>query len=296
MVLKVIIELALHLFFSNILFYQNFIITIFSAYFILLQLVYHKGDEQMVQVNNVKPILEIKNLNKQIDGQTVIDNINFSIQKGDIYGFLGPNGAGKTTTLRMITRLIFPNSGDIFIDGHSIQTDSILALSKVGSIIENPTFYLHLSARQNLTLSAKLAATKVSKARINEVLSIVDLKNVMDKKVKTFSLGMKQRLGIANALLCSPRLILLDEPTNGVDPLGLRDMKTLIKRLAEKENITFLISSHMLREMRDLCNKAAFIQDGKIVEKGDISELLQTYQVTNLEDLFFACIKERMTE
>ncbi|GIN73387.1 hypothetical protein J14TS2_38620 [Bacillus sp. J14TS2] len=249
----------------------------------------------MKQANKEKPILEIKNLNKQIVGETVIHGINFSIQKGDIYGFLGPNGAGKTTTLRMITRLIFPNSGDVLIDGYSIRNDSILALSRVGSIIENPAFYLHLSARQNLTLSAKLAATKVTKVRINEVLSIVDLKDAKDKKVKTFSLGMKQRLGIANALLCYPSLIILDEPTNGVDPMGLREMKTLIKRLAEKEKITFLISSHMLREMEDLCHKAAFIQGGKIVEEGNISELLETYQVTNLEDLFFACIKESLT-
>lgn len=249
----------------------------------------------MKQANKEKPILEIKNLNKQIDGETVIHGINFSIQKGDIYGFLGPNGAGKTTTLRMITRLIFPNSGDVLIDGYSIQNDSILALSRVGSIIENPAFYLHLSARQNLTLSAKLAAIKVTNVRINEVLSIVDLKDAKDKKVKTFSLGMKQRLGIANALLCYPSLIILDEPTNGVDPMGLREMKALIKHLAENEKITFLISSHMLREMEDLCHKAAFIQGGKIVEEGDISELLETYQVTNLEDLFFACIKESLT-
>ncbi|MFD1413581.1 ABC transporter ATP-binding protein [Oceanobacillus jeddahense] len=248
-----------------------------------------------MQVNNETSILEIKNLNKKINGQTVIDHIHFSIEKGDIFGFLGPNGAGKTTTLRMITRLIFPNSGDILIDGHSIKTDSVLALSRVGSIIENPAFYLHLTAKQNLNLSAKLAAIKVPKARINEVLSIVDLKEAMNNKVKTFSLGMKQRLGIANALLCYPSLIILDEPTNGVDPMGLREMKILIKRLAEKEKITFLISSHMLREMEDLCHKAAFIQSGKIVEEGDISELLEVYQVTNLEDLFFACIKENLT-
>ncbi|WP_040985246.1 ABC transporter ATP-binding protein [Oceanobacillus jeddahense] len=248
-----------------------------------------------MQVNKETSILEIKNLNKKINGQTVIDHIHFSIEKGDIFGFLGPNGAGKTTTLRMITRLIFPNSGDILIDGHSIKTDSVLALSRVGSIIENPAFYLHLTAKQNLNLSAKLAAIKVPKARINEVLSIVDLKEAMNNKVKTFSLGMKQRLGIANALLCYPSLIILDEPTNGVDPMGLREMKTLIKRLAEKEKITFLISSHMLREMEDLCHKAAFIQSGKIVEEGDISELLEVYQVTNLEDLFFACIKENLT-
>lgn len=133
------------------------------------------------------------------------------------------------------------------------------------------------------------------KTRINEVLSIVDLKEAKDNKVKTFSLGMKQRLGIANALLCYPSLIILDEPTNGVDPMGLREMKALIKRLAEKEKITFLISSHMLREMEDLCHKAAFIQSGKIVEEGDIAELLNVYQVTNLEDLFFACIKENLT-
>lgn len=251
---------------------------------------------QATRINDQNTILEIKNLNKKIDGQTVINNVHFSIQKGDIYGFIGPNGAGKTTTLRMITRLIFPSSGDIVIDGHSIKNDSVLALSRVGSIIENPAFYLHLTAKQNLILSAQLAAVKVPKPRINEVLSIVDLKNAKDNKVKTFSLGMKQRLGIANALLCYPSLIILDEPTNGVDPMGLREMKILIKRLAEKEKITFLISSHMLREMEDLCHKAAFIQAGKIVEEGEISELLKTYQVTNLEDLFFSCIKGSTTQ
>ncbi|ELP1222604.1 ATP-binding cassette domain-containing protein [Listeria monocytogenes] len=236
-------------------------------------------------------ILRIENLDKKIADQKIIDNLGFQIEKGDIYGFLGPNGAGKTTTLRMIMRLVYPTSGEIFIDGVSIKNDSLKALSKVGSIIENPAFYLNLTAFQNLKLSASLALEKIQNSRINDVLSVVGLIHVKDKKVKTFSLGMKQRLGLANALLGDPSLIILDEPTNGVDPQGLRELKTIIKNLSKKEKITFLISSHMLREMEDLCNKSAFIQRGKIVEQGAIPDLFNKYHVTNLEDLFFTCIE-----
>lgn len=236
-------------------------------------------------------ILKIEKLNKIIDGQVIIDNISLQIAQGDIYGFLGPNGAGKTTTLRMIMRLVFPTSGEIFIDGKNIQKEPLLALSRVGSIIENPAFYLHMTAFQNLKLSATLSLENIKNGRISEVLAIVGLSNVKDKQVKTFSLGMKQRLGLANALLCHPKLVILDEPTNGVDPQGLRELKQIIKNLAKKERITFLISSHMLREMEDLCNKTAFIQRGRIVEEGDIQELFSKYHVTNLEDLFFTCIE-----
>lgn len=237
------------------------------------------------------PVLELKGLTKKIRHKTLVNGLSFSLNQGDIYGFLGPNGSGKTTTLRMITHLIFPTSGDIFIHGHSVTRDYRRALSVVGSIIENPSFYLNLTAIQNLKLSASLADTPVGSSRINEVLEIVGLADAKQDKVKTYSLGMKQRLGLANALLCHPAIIILDEPTNGVDPAGLREMKALIKRLAQQEHITFLISSHMLREMQDLCNKVTIIQKGKLVETGRVHELLASYQVDNLEDLFFACVE-----
>ncbi|KAF1301435.1 ABC transporter ATP-binding protein [Candidatus Enterococcus willemsii] len=242
--------------------------------------------------NSLENVLTITNLNKSISGQKIVDNVSLQIKEGDIYGFLGPNGAGKTTTLRMIMQLVFPDSGEIFISNKSVAKNAIQALSKVGSIIENPTFYLHLTAFQNLKLSAILSLETIDNARIHEVLTIVGLSHVKEKRVKTFSLGMKQRLGLANALLGHPRLIILDEPTNGVDPQGLRELKVIIKKLAAKEHITFLISSHMLREMDGLCHKAAFIQRGKIVEHGEIPSLMKKYHVSNLEDLFFACIEE----
>jgi ABC-type multidrug transport system, ATPase component len=238
------------------------------------------------------PVLELKGLTKQIKQKTIVNNLSFSLQQGDIYGFLGPNGSGKTTTLRMITRLVFPTSGEIYINGHSVDRDYRKALSVVGSIIENPAFYLDLTAKQNVKLSAELSDTKVGSSRVDEVLEIVGLSDVKNDKVKTFSLGMKQRLGLANALLCRPAIIILDEPTNGVDPAGLREMKELIKRLSQQENITFLISSHMLREMQDLCNRVTILQKGKLVETGLVHELLKDYGADNLEDLFFACIKE----
>ncbi len=238
------------------------------------------------------PVLELKGITKQINQKNLVNNLSFSLQQGDIYGFLGPNGSGKTTTLRMITRLIFPTSGEIFINGHSVERDYRKALSVVGSIIENPAFYLDLTAKQNLKLSAELSNTKIGKTRIDEILEILNLSDAKNDKVKTFSLGMKQRLGLVNALLCHPAIIILDEPTNGVDPAGLREMNELIKRLAQQDSITFLISSHMLREMQNLCNRVTIIQKGSLVETGAVDKLLKDYEVDNLEDLFFACVKE----
>lgn len=238
------------------------------------------------------PILRIHQLSKRLGNEELIKPLSLTVNKGEIYGFLGPNGAGKTTTLRMMTGLVFPTSGEITIAGISLKDNPFEALANVGSIIETPAFYPDLSAKQNLTLSAKLAKDPISSQRIVDVLQLVELSQTGKQKVRTFSLGMKQRLGIANALLCSPRLIILDEPTTGVDPLGLRDIKRLVKQLAS-EGITFLISSHMLREMEDLCHKVAFIQSGRLIEEGAINTLLHHYQVTNLEDLYFACMKGR---
>lgn len=249
-----------------------------------------------MQNENQVPVLELKGITKRVNKKNLVDNLGFNLNKGDIYGFLGPNGSGKTTTLRMITQLVFPTSGEILINGYSVEKDHRKALSTVGSIIENPAFYLDLTAKENLILSNTLADKPVKKSRIDEVLEIVRLSDAKNDKVKTFSLGMKQRLGLANALLCKPNLIILDEPTNGVDPVGLREMKVLIKDLAKRENITFLISSHMLREMQDLCNRVTIIQRGRLVESGAVDKLLEKYQVNDLEDLFFACVGNNQNE
>ncbi|MRN54754.1 ABC transporter ATP-binding protein [Paenibacillus monticola] len=235
-------------------------------------------------------VLETKDLTKVIHGKPIVSNVNIQVSTGDIFGFLGPNGAGKTTTIRMITHLVFPTSGEIWISGLSLREHFKEAISKVGCIVENPTFYPNLSAYQNLKLSAALLGN-IQNERIEEVLTIVGLASQLKQKVGTFSLGMKQRLGIANAILGYPKLVILDEPTNGVDPIGLREMKALIKELANKEKITFFISSHMLREMEDLCNKVAIIQKGEILAQGQVSSLLAAYSVVNLEDLFLQIIQ-----
>jgi len=282
--------------------YQNFILSIGELYFPLINCEQIEVNTTSLSINVVRrndmsenkkiPVLELKDVTKQIKNKVIVNHLNLSLQQGDIYGFLGPNGAGKTTTLRMIARLVFPTSGEIFIHGCSVSREYRKVMSYIGSIIENPVFYLNMTARQNLKLSAKLSDKQIDPSRIDEVLDIVHLEDVKDDKVKTFSLGMKQRLGFANALLCHPSIIILDEPTNGVDPMGLVEIKELIKQLSEQENITFLISSHMLREMQDLCNRVAIIQNGSLIETGAADDLLKKYAVDNLEELFFACVKE----
>ena len=242
---------------------------------------------------NKETVLEVSELTKKVDRMILVDHLNFSLEKGDICGFLGENGAGKTTTLRMMTHLIFPTSGDVLIHGHSIRTDTRAALSQVGSIIENPTFYLSMTALQNLRLSARLSDQHVPESRMMEVLQMVNLENAKNQKVKTFSLGMKQRLGFANALLCNPSLIILDEPTNGLDPIGLTELKDMVQELSG-QGITFLISSHMLREIQDICNRVEIIHKGQQIESGYVTDLLNQYKVSNMEDVYFACMGRRL--
>lgn len=218
-------------------------------------------------------MIEIKKLNKSFKDKLIIDKLNLEVKKGDIFGFLGPNGSGKTTTIRMLLNLIYPDDGTIKINGYNIKKDFDKVVDNIGAIVENPKFYPYLSARKNLKLMANLISN-LSNDRVNEVLKTVGLYNRADDKVNTYSLGMKQRLGIANALLNKPELVILDEPTNGLDPKGMKEIRDLITRLAKENNITFFISTHLLNEVEQICNRAVIIKNGKVISQGNVKDLI----------------------
>ncbi|NLD47759.1 MAG: ABC transporter ATP-binding protein [Clostridiaceae bacterium] len=228
-------------------------------------------------------VLEVNGLKKVYDGRTVVDNVSFCIGEGEVLGFLGPNGAGKTTTIRMILALIHPNSGGVKICGYDNKTEFIDSIKNVGAIVETPKFYEGLSGYMNLKLIANLHP-EVSKERIEEVIQIVGLKDRIKDKVKKYSLGMKQRLGIGRALLHSPKLIILDEPTNGLDPKGIREIRELIGKLASTEKVSFMISSHLLSEVEQMCSSVLIINQGKILKAGLVKDLVKDDK--NLEDFF----------
>jgi ABC-2 type transport system ATP-binding protein len=231
-------------------------------------------------------LLETRNLTKTFGSRTIINRLNLHISAGDVYGFLGQNGQGKTTTIRMITGLIYPDSGDVYIGGYSLKNDFKRAIAQVGAIVESPSFYGYLSGYDNLVLMANLIpGTKKENTR--EVLEMVGLATRAKDKVKTYSLGMKQRLGIANALLGDPKLIILDEPTNGLDPQGMREIKEIIHQLASERNITFFISSHLLHEVEQICNRIGIIDGGNLLCESTIEELLQKANGKSLEDIYF---------
>ncbi|MED4403040.1 ATP-binding cassette domain-containing protein [Metabacillus fastidiosus] len=216
-------------------------------------------------------MIETTNLTKKFKGKTVVDNINLSIKKGEIYGFLGPNGAGKTTTIRMLLGLMKPTNGKIELFGQDVKNNHIEALRKIGSLVESPSYYGHLTARENLEALRKIL--QVPKNRIDEVLSIVRLTNDANRPVKGFSLGMKQRLGIAAAILGNPELLILDEPTNGLDPSGIHEIRDLIKNMPKQYGITVLISSHLLSEIDQIATEVGIITKGKIIYQDSIEKL-----------------------
>ncbi|MDP4182971.1 MAG: ABC transporter ATP-binding protein [Bacillota bacterium] len=220
-----------------------------------------------------KNIIEVNNLSKSFGKRKVIDDIGFSVKEGDIYGFLGQNGSGKTTTIRMLLNLIHPDTGEIKLNSFDLKKDFFNAIKEVGAVVEIPKFYSYLSGRKNLLLIANLIHG-IDDFRVNEVLEMVGLINRSDEKVKTYSLGMMQRLGIANALLSNPKLVILDEPTNGLDPQGMKEIRNIILNLASEKNITFFISTHMLHEVEQICNKVAILHQGKIITEGLVNELL----------------------
>lgn len=216
-------------------------------------------------------IIQTEGLTKKYRGRYAVDHLNLEIAKGDIYGFLGPNGAGKTTTIRMLLGLIQPTSGSIRIFGRELQRDKLAILRRIGSLVESPSYYGHLSAIDNLEAIRRIL--QVPKSRIDEVLDIVSLSSEARRPVKGFSLGMKQRLGIAASLLGNPELLILDEPTNGLDPSGIHEIRELIKSMPKRYGITVLVSSHLLGEMELMASKVGIIREGRMVFQDTIDNL-----------------------
>lgn len=211
----------------------------------------------------MEKLLECKGLCKRFGKKQILKNVGFEIDAGDILAFIGPNGSGKTTTIKLILGLQKIDAGEVIINGYNIQDDFINAISKVGTIVESPDTYMYLSGYQNLKLVA--SCYNVTDEKLMDIVGYVGLENRIHDKVSKYSLGMRQRLGIARALLNDPNILILDEPTNGLDPEGIKDLRILLKKLA-KDGMGILISSHNLAELDSFCNKVCIIEDGKIIE------------------------------
>lgn len=224
--------------------------------------------------NNNEIVLSVQDIGKKIGKREIVKHITFEVKAGEIFGFLGPNGAGKTTTIRMLVGLIKPSSGSIYICGHSLRTDFLNAIRHVGCIVENPELYPYLTGQENLEHFARMLPD-VTPERIAEVVELVELTPRIDELVKTYSLGMRQRLGIAQALLGNPKLLILDEPTNGLDPAGIRELRTFIQRLAKEKGISVFISSHILHEVQLMCDRVAIINQGTIINTAAVKDLVQ---------------------
>lgn len=224
----------------------------------------------------MKPVVELKNLSKTIGKKKIIDSVNLALYPGAITGFLGPNGAGKTTTIRMMVGLMKRTEGDVVIEGVSLSDDFEEGLSKVGVIVENPEMYKFMSGYKNLVHFARMHKG-VTKERINEVINQVGMQNRIHEKVGTYSLGMRQRLGLAQALLHRPKFLILDEPTNGLDPAGIREFRQYLRKIADTEGVSVFVSSHMLSEIELMCDRIAVIQNGKLIDIREMSETKESF-------------------
>lgn len=221
-------------------------------------------------------MLEACNVSKIVRGRKLIDRVSFEVYQGDICGFLGPNGAGKTTMIRLLTGLISPTAGELRVNGIDVHQHRSKALLELGAIVESPIFFPYMTGRKNLLNLARLHPNLPAgerKRRVEKVLQTVGLTEAADQKVKTYSLGMKQRLGIAQALLGNPKGVILDEPANGLDPMGMRELRELIIRLRDQQGLTFFISSHLLDELEQMCNRLVVIQKGRLIWQGKMEEL-----------------------
>lgn len=218
-------------------------------------------------------VLTVRNVKKKIKNRMIIKGVSFEVRAGEVFGFLGPNGSGKTTTIRMLVGLIKPTDGSVTVCGKDVQKEHNAALLQIGSIVENPDMYGFMSGWENLEHFAGMLPN-ISEQRLHEVVKIVGLKNRIYDKVKTYSLGMKQRLGIAQALLGKPKLLILDEPTNGLDPQGIKELRDFVRLLAD-QGMSLFISSHLLSEIQMLCDRVAIISRGEVIAVGGVKELLQ---------------------
>lgn len=221
----------------------------------------------------MEEILKIEHLTKYFGKRKIIDDISFDVCAGEVFGFLGPNGAGKTTTIKMIMGFLGKDGGSIKICGYDTKKNYEKAMANIGGIVENPEMYKDFSGLTNLKMYARLH-DGVTKERIDEVVKLVGMENRIKEKVKKYSLGMKQRTGLAQALLHKPKLLILDEPTNGLDPAGIRDLRDILKSLAHEQNTAVFVSSHLLSEMELMCDRVAIINKGKIIGVKPIQELL----------------------
>jgi len=240
---------------------------------------------------NGDKIIEINSLTKDFKDLRAVNNLNLNVFEGDIFGFLGPNGAGKSTTIRMLLSLIRPNEGSIKLFGKSLQKNRIEILKRIGAIVEKPDFYGYLSAYKNLEIIGKISGKEISKNRIMEVLELVGLSKRYKSRVKTFSHGMKQRLGLAQALLHDPDLIILDEPTTGLDPQGMKEIRELILHLSKEKKKTIFLSSHILHEVELVANRMIIIDKGTMRVEGEVKDLLNakklkvTFETDNEEQV-----------
>ena len=228
-------------------------------------------------------VLELKNVSKSFGKRKVIDNISLKVNSGEIFGFLGPNGSGKTTTIKMILRLIDSDEGEIKVNGFDNRKQFEQAMECIGAIVENPDMYKYMSGIDNLKLHARIR--NIDEKRINEVLEMVGLKDRAKDKVGKYSLGMKQRLGLALTLLHNPKVLILDEPTNGLDPAGIKQLRDILKKISHEENVAVFVSSHILTEMQQMCDRVAVLDNGKIVK---------IEQITNSEEEKIETIELRL--
>jgi len=231
-------------------------------------------------LNKASPVIRTHDLTKHFKTITAVDEINFEVHQGEVFGFLGPNGAGKTTTIAMLLGLVHPSMGSAEVLGHDIRRDKGQALSRVGAIVETPAFYPYMSGIDNLRIFARIDGGD-AEGDIPALLEQVGLERRGQDKVGTYSTGMRQRLGLASALLGNPELLILDEPTNGLDPAGMQEMRIFLRRLAEEDGKTVFLSSHLLHEIEQVCDRVLILNKGQVVAQGEVSELLS--QVRDIE-------------
>ncbi|KNZ40820.1 ABC transporter ATP-binding protein [Acetobacterium bakii] len=223
-------------------------------------------------------VLNVSHISKSIKKKEIIKDISFQLRKGEVLGFLGPNGAGKSTTLRMLVGLSRPSAGTISICGHSIRDDYVKAMAHVGCIIEGPDLYDYMSGYKNLELLGSMSK-HVTQAAIDQAVTLVGMENRIHDKVRIYSMGMKQRIGLAQALIHKPDLLILDEPTNGLDPQGIHEFREIVKSLAKDTGISVLISSHLISEVQLMCDRVCIINNGMIVQDGTVTDMLSTGEI-----------------